>query len=207
MLPSRLTEDRVPQEDGAGLETTGDLVYPLVVKSHPARGLLAVTGDVAGLGGLVEVWSGEVLGKLDWVESPLALGSEAEDAHRGAQDRAGGRRLDVKVVSEPKDNRSRAEDDGREEEREPEPDVLLGVNHADLSNQRTNVNKEVEVLVYQLVLPLRTHHVDPRSCESGVDNNSLSSLGGADKHFGLAVLLSNQGRDVTLEGTGSRTHD
>lgn len=100
-----------------------------------------------------------------------------------SENRTGRRRLVVPAVAEPEDEWGGQEDGRGEEVCEPEADVLLGVNHADLADQGADVDEEVEV------------HVDTRSGKRRVDNHTLSLLGDPDEHLALAVLLSNEGRD------------
>lgn len=72
---------------------------------------------------------------------------------------------------------------------------LLGVRHRDLADEGTNVDEQVEV------------HVDLRGRHDGVDDDALAASCVADEELRALVLLSDEGRDVGLESTGTETHD
>lgn len=192
----QLTVDREPQEDGAGFEATGDLVDPLVIKGHPARTALAL--EVARLGLFPEVGSAEVLPSPDGVEREATLEGETPDAEGLTEDRALRWGLGVRVAADVQNEGAQAKEHGREHVREPVADVLLGVRHADLTNESTDVDKEIEILREQMSIRspwLRTnlaYHVDTRGGECGIDNDALTTLLCADEQFGATVLLSDK---------------
>lgn len=138
----RLTVQRNPGEARAGTQTTGYLVNPRIVKLHPVR--LAVA-ELARLNVLPEVLRLQVPACLNRVYRPLALGCQTpklEGAHDNGTSRRG---LVILVATEEENQRAQAEEDGGEQVRTPETDVLLDIDHGDLTGERTDVDEHVEV--------------------------------------------------------------
>lgn len=136
--------DGEPAEDGAGLETTLDFVNPLVIEGNPGRAL--ALDKLAGLGTFPEIRSSHVLVELNGVEGPATLHGLPPDAEGLPEDGTGGRRQDVAVATPVEHEWRRGEQDGGECVREPETDKLFSVGHANLADQSTDVDEEVEVL-------------------------------------------------------------
>lgn len=88
-----------------------------------------------------------------------------------------------------------SEDEGWEEERQIETDVMLSVNHGQGSAERSHVDQQVEV------------DVDTGRSGGGVDNLLLSVLVGSNVWSVITVLFSDQRRDVGFESTCSEAHD
>ena len=117
------TEDREPRKDAASLETTPDLVYPIVVKLHPL-GFLA--DHLGGLGALPEIISGKLSEASDGVPAETTAKSVSPKTHRSAQHGAIGRGKAVSSITQPEDDGREKEDDRRECECEPETHILRG---------------------------------------------------------------------------------
>jgi hypothetical protein len=113
---------------------------------------------------------------------------------RDSLDTARGRSEHVELLSEDQDGRADEEDDRRQQVGQPEPDVFLGVDHADLSDQGPDVDKQVKV------------HEQPGRGESGVDED-LGPLAFFDDGSLTGDLLGDQGGDVGLEHSGTDSHD
>lgn len=73
---------------------------------------------------------------------------------------------------------------GSHREREPEPNVLLRIDHADLACQSTSVYQQIEV-----------HH-DPRDSKSRILNDLLSVLERNDTQVACRELLGDERRNV-----------
>ncbi len=140
----QLTVNGVPQEDGASFEATTNLVNPLIVKSHPGRTVLA--SEVAWLRTVPEIRGIQVLPCLRGAPGEATLHCLSPNAHRRSKHRASGRRADVLVATHVKDDWAEQEHDGGERERKPITDELLRIGHADLADQRTDVDEQIKVL-------------------------------------------------------------
>ena len=105
------------------------------------------------------------------------------------------RRAPVIILATVQNCRAEGEDEGREQEGEPEPDVALGVGHANLADKRTDIDEEVEPIV------------NPSRGDRRVDNHALAFLGRYYSHLFVWELLGNERRNVGLETTSSKTHD
>ena len=117
------TIDRVPRKDAARLETTPDLVHPVVVKLHPL-GLLAE--HLGGLGFLPEIIRGELVDASDRVPAPTTPKGVSPHTERSAQHGATGRGNTVPSVTPPEEEGRDQEDDRRECECEPVTHILRG---------------------------------------------------------------------------------
>ena len=185
----QLTVERNPSKARAGTETTGDLVDPSIVESHPAG--LAVT-KVGRLDVLPEVVVLEVLAGGNGVERPFALGGETEQLPGFDENRASRWALVILALADPEDDGAHAEHDCGQQESTPEADVLLNVDHADLTSKGTDVDEHVEV------------QEDTRDGNVGVRNDAITGLlVDDDTRLCLAILLGNQRADISLESTGS----
>lgn len=170
-------EDGEEEEDLAGHETTADFVDPGVIVGHP----LGAVGD-GDVGGLCEL-------PVE-LEATALLADEPEHLEELAEDGAsGGRQLVVLLVDE-ENNGGREEEDGGDEEGQPEADVLLNVDHGDLTGEGAEVDTEVKV------------QEDTGVGHGRVDNDA-HAIPDLDAHAGVLVLFSEQGRDVGLEETGA----
>lgn len=151
------------------------------------------------------------------VERPPALHGQFPQTDGLGVDRAG--RLDevILVAAEEQHNRAAQVHDGGQEVRQPETDVFLRIHHADLAQDRANVDHHVEV------------QVDARDGGRGIDNHAVAVLESLDVGDFFAVLLGDQGRNIgpdqsvpisnggktpqkkrgegLLETTGTHTHD
>jgi hypothetical protein len=100
----------------------------------------------------------------------------------------------VVLLSDEQDGGADEEDDRRQQVGQPEPDVFLGVDHADLSDQGSDVDEQVKV------------HEQPGRGESGVDED-LGPLAFFDDGSLTGDLFGDQGGDVGLEHSGTDSHD
>jgi hypothetical protein len=141
-------EDRNPEEDGASGETTRNLINPGIVEVVPfgrtctENGWLDSGPHVAG---------GPVPVSLEGVGGhSLAEGPE-EQLEGGAHDVAARWAQNVELLAEDQDRDGNDEHDGGDEVSEPETDVTFCVNHADLTDQGTDVDEEVEPVLRYLL--------------------------------------------------------
>ncbi len=101
----------------------------------------------------------------------------------------------IALASPPHDPWADEEDDGWKGEGQPEADVLLGVDHAQLTDQSTDVDEEIEVVV------------NARLSDRWVDDDTLTRWQGLDLQSLDWDLFHDERRNVWLEATGSDTHD
>lgn len=101
----------------------------------------------------------------------------------------------ISLASPPHDKWCGQEHEGWEGKGQPETHVLLGVDHTNLANKSSNVDKEVEVVVNSAL------------SDGWVDDNALS--GWERLHDGMIEgnLFNNQRRNVWFEATRSGPHD
>jgi hypothetical protein len=139
----------------------------------------------------------EVLPRAVRVERPAPLVCEEKRAHGRDQD--GAARLDrdrVALAAPEEDDGREAEDDGGQGEAEPEADVALGVGHADLADERADVDEEVEPVV------------DLVCGDCRVDNDALARLGESDDAHGAEVeLFDDERANVGLEAASAEAND
>lgn len=180
-------EDWQEEEDLASLQATSDLVNPLVIVGHPGRSALDWNIRRAhGIPGEASLETGRVedLG-------PISLHSQAEHLEELAQNGTRGRAQGVLLLHEEQNDGADGEDDGGKQERQPEADVQLDVDHGNLPRQGTEVDGHVVV------------QEDTGVCDGGIDDNFLAFLGGLDIHATVVVLLGQQRCYVGLEETGA----
>lgn len=115
------TVDREPRKDTASLETTPDLIDPVVVKCHPL-GLL--TDHLRGFSALPDIICSKLSDTFNRVPTPTASKSVSPKTERGAQDGASGRGNAVSSVTQPEDEGRDKEDDSRECKCEPVTHIL-----------------------------------------------------------------------------------
>ena len=137
----------------------------------------------------------QLLVRLPGVDAPAALVGKSKELHGAAKDGTGRRDTLVALATPEHDQGAEAEQDGRKGVREPETDVKLAVNHAELAGKSTDVDEEIEVVI------------NPRSRKVRVNNDTLASGEGLDNHPGQVKLFNNQRVDVGLETTGTETHE
>jgi hypothetical protein len=101
----------------------------------------------------------------------------------------------ISLASPPHDSWSGQEHEGRKSKGQPESDILLGVDHADLADQGSNIDEEVEVVV------------DSTLCDGRVDNNALSRWESLNDCVVERNLLDDQRRDVGFESSCSSPHN
>lgn len=130
----------------------------------------------------------------DRVERGTVSESLEKELHGRAHDTARRGQEGIARLAPDEDGESKQEQDGGKQEGEPETDITLGVGHGELTDQGTDVDKHVEVVV------------DAGQGDSGIDDDTLSVDGG-DAHPVLGDLLGNEGGNVGLETSGSETHD
>lgn len=182
-----------PEEDLASIQSTSDLVDPVVVEvGHPSR---SIASKRTRLDAVPEVWALEVAVSLHWVWRPAALAGEGEEFCGVAQDRACWRRGDVKLLAGNQDERCSEEHESGQRVTQPESNVLLCVDHSNTANQRSSVDHHVEVEKNSAVGHLR------------VDDDALAGLQRGDLWASLLDLLGEQWRDVGFETTSSDSHD
>lgn len=184
-------KDGDPEKNRASGKSTSNLIDPGVIKVVPARLVGAKSGRLDGVphGAVVPVLPGcEGVGSHATTERlEEKLESRAHDvAARGAED--------VELLAEDQNGKGNDEHDGRDQVSQPETNVSLSVNHANLTDKRSNVDEEVEPVV------------DAGGGDSRV-NNDASGATGLNTHLLLGNLLGNEGSNVRLEGSSSETHD
>jgi hypothetical protein len=90
----------------------------------------------------------------------------------------------ILVAAEEQDSRAAEVHHGGQEVGQPETDVFLRIHHADLAQDRANVDHHVEV------------QVDAGDGGRGINNHAVAVLEGLDVGDFFAVLLGDQGRDI-----------
>lgn len=184
-------ENGHPEEYRAGSESTGNLVNPGIVKVVPAWGVGSKCGwlDSVPHGARVPVPP-----RLHGVGRHATTESLEKELERWTHDVSARGSENVELLADNKDRQSDDEHDGGKKVSEPEADVSLSVNHANLTNQGTDVDEEVEPVV------------DTGDSDGGVDNDALVTTG-LHAHLLLGNLLGDEWRDVGLECSRSETHD
>jgi hypothetical protein len=131
-------EDGDPEEDGAGGETTADLINPGVVEVVPRRsaGTESRRHDSSPHGAVVPVPPG-----LDGVDAETAAKSLEEKLESRAHDVTTRGLEDVELLAEVQHGDTEDEHDSGDHVGEPETDVAFSVNHTDLTNKSTNVDE------------------------------------------------------------------
>ena len=172
-------------EDTARRETAADLVDPRVVEGHEF-GFVQDTGWLGRFPQLVTLKTGD---QGFQVESPVTLQDESDQEGGLVQDIPGWWPPDVFVPAPDHDDGREQEQNGGQEEGQPEADILLGIHHGDLACESTDVDEEV------------VSHVDPRDGQTGVVDDSFSSL--LDNHgrpwiHGF-ILFGDERGDVAFE--------
>jgi hypothetical protein len=157
-LSIRQPEKRQEQKHMAGFDATTHLIHPSIVERHPTW----LVRLVARLSPVPEIRSRHVLERTNRVKRPAALHGKSVQLHRLDEHIALRRLLDVAAAQPHHQQRAEDEEDRREQIRQPESDVLLGVHHADLPGERSDVDEEVVA------------HVNSRDSDSGVDNDALA---------------------------------
>lgn len=132
--------------------------------------------------------------RLSRVDAPLSLHGESPKLQCLAKRAAGRLGLVVLVAASEQNGRAAEEEKGWQGEGEPETNVFFGVDHADRTEQTTDVDHHVEV------------KVDAGDGDGRVHDDALALLRRGDVHLGLSVLFSDQRRNVGLETTSSDTH-
>ena len=183
----------VPSEHSAGSETSAYLIYPGVIESVPSWAL--VVWSVGWLDGVPESAVVHVLPGAEWVDGPSALASAEEELDGLGYNRSLWWCLAVTSASPPHDGWADEEDEGWQGEGQPETDILLSVDHAELPDQSTDVDEEVEIVV------------NTGLSDRWVNDNTLAGLESLDDQSLNWNLLDNEWRNVGLETTGSETHD
>lgn len=168
----------VPCEYGTSGETSADFINPGVIESIPSWAL--VVWGVGWLDRIPECTIVHVLPGAEWVDGPSALASAEEELDGLGYDRSLWWCLAVTSASPPHDGWTDEEDDGWQGERQPETDILLSVDHAELTNQSTDVDEQVEVVV------------NARLGDRWVDNDALASLESLDDQSLNWNLLDNE---------------
>ena len=171
-------EDGQEEEDLAGLETTADLIDPLVVVGEPGGAL--ADGHVGGLAEL----------KVGLEEGALLLG-EAEHLHELFEDGAGRGAEPVVLLLGPEDDGGDEEEGRGDEEGLPEALKVLDVDHANLARHGADVDAKVKV------------EEDAGVGHGRVDNDALARLEHLDAHAVILVLLGEERGDVGLEESGT----
>ena len=141
-------EDGNPEKDGASSETTCNLINPSIVKVVPLRRACTESG---WLDSLPHVAGIPVPPGLEGVGGhSLAEGLEKQ-LEGGAHDVAARWTQNVELLAEDQDRDGDNEHDGGDEVSKPETDITFRVNHADLTDQGTNVDEEVEPVLRYLL--------------------------------------------------------
>jgi hypothetical protein len=149
---------------------------------------------VTGLDIFPEALRLKVLACLHRVEGPFALGGKLQELDGPDEHGAGGWAQVVLSAAEPEDDWAEAKHDGRQKPCTPEANVLLHVDHGDLSEKRSHIDEHVEV------------QEDAGDSNIRIRDDTLASRRILNhSRPGLTVLLSDEGRDIGLESTGSET--
>lgn len=177
-LSVREPVERIPHEDFACRETTSHFVYPGIIEGHPRWSL--ISWDVGWLGRCPH---GSVVGVLvesDRVDRPSSSQGVEQDLERLAESRSSGRSLLISLSAPPHNSGSEKEGECWEQECQPETDVLLGVDHTNLSDKGTDVDEQVEVVV------------DPTLCNRRVNDDLLTGWQFLDDDGSQGNLFDNQ---------------
>lgn len=98
------------------------------------------------------------------------------------------------MVAVPYDGRADAKKDGGKHERKPESDPFLSINHSDLTNQSSDIDEQVEVMVY------------PALGDGRIKDDPFSGRQLADNHLRQMQLFSDERRNIAFEATSTDTH-
>lgn len=183
-----------PEEDLASVESTGNLINPDIVEAgHPSG---SVAAESTRLDAVPEVLMLEVAVSLDGVRGYAALACESEKLSSVAQNRASWWGGDIELLAAHQDEGSGEEHKRWQRVTQPESNVLLGVDHANATDETTGVDHHVEVEEDSAVGDLR------------VNDNALAGLWQCqDLWASLLDLFSEKRRNVRLETTSSQSHD
>ena len=169
--------DGVESEDAAGDKGTLELINEVVVPGQSGLGV-AVLALPAGLGGIHVAVDNHHTESLEGVGDNGSL--------RGTHN--------VVLAAEAENQGSDGEHAETQQVAGPETNVLLHVGSGQ-EGQRTNVDTSVE------------DHVDTLDGQGRVNDDALALLGGGQSHLLALVLIGNQGSNVTLDTTSSKTND
>ncbi len=135
--------------------------------------------------------------RRDRVERPSTFHGQNPELEGLGQYRTGRWPAGVFVTHQPHDGRAAEEQACWQHERQPEPYVSLGVHHADLAGESTDVDHQIEV------------HVDAGDGHGWVHNDAFPALLHFDVLFGVLgfILLGDERRDVGLEATSADAED
>jgi len=184
-------EDRDPEEDRAGGETTGNFINPGVIEVVP---LWRSATENGRLDSGPHVTIVPVLVCPDRVDAHSTSKSLEKKLESWAHDVTARGTEDVEFLAEDKYGEGNDEHDGGDQVGEPETNISLSVNHADLTNKSTDVDEEVEPVV------------NTSDSDGGVDNDTLSAAS-LNTHLLLGNLLGDKRGNVGLESSSSETHD
>lgn len=181
-------ENGDPEEDGAGTESTPDLINPSIIKVVPRW--LAVA-EVRRLHLVPALASLPVPPGLHGVCGHAVSESSEKQLESGSHDITSRGMHNVEFLADPKNGDTDDEHDGGNGVSQPETDVALGIDHTKLATKSTEIDKHVEIVV--------------NSSDGGsrVDDHALSRWESLDLHVVLRNLLDNEGRNVGLEGSSS----
>lgn len=184
-------EDGDPEEHTAGGKTTTDLIDPGIVKVVPRR----LVGTESGrLDSVPHASIVPVLVSADRVEAESTTKSLEQQLEGRAHDVTRRGLENVELLAEPQNRQADDEHDSGDQISQVETDITLSVDHAKLASESTNVDEEVEVVV------------DAGDGDSRVNNDTLAVLL-LNAHALFRDLLGNQGRNVGLERSRTKTHD
>lgn len=134
-------KDGNPEKDGAGSETTSNLINPGIVKVVPGWLVGAKSGRLYGVPHMARV---PVLVGGDWVGTHSVSESLEKELEGRAHDVAARRTENVELLAEDENRDSDDEHDGGDQVCQPEANISFRVHHTDLANKGTDVDKEVE---------------------------------------------------------------
>ena len=165
-------------------------IDPSIVKCHPSG--LGAGGKFGGLDIFPKGPVVETFPSGDGIDMPAALVGQRKGLDGLGNDGACRRYAIVMLAPPPHDQRADTQHDCGEQVAEPEANILFGVDHGQLTNKGTDINKEVEEVVDSVDGNGRVH-----------DYAFASLWEGFDAHMLNVELFDNQRVDVGLEATGS----
>lgn len=172
-----------PEENGAGIEASGNLVDPRIVKRHPL-GSLSLR-DVARLDPFPKGPITHVPPSLEGVPGPPTTLSTGQETEGVKQSRLSGRNALVLLAASCHDDWTDCEQNRGQQEGNHETVLLLGKDHAKLAGKSTQVDEHVEVAI------------NP-GCRGGRIDDDLFTLAGHDAHAVDGDLFHHKWVDLVI---------
>ncbi len=118
--------------------------------------------------------------RSNWVDGPATSHRQAPELERFGHDRASGLGMTVLISTQVEHHGAEAEHQRRQQIRQPEADVLLGIDHTNLSGEGTDVDHHIEV------------HEDAGHGHRRVHKYAFALVVGDDSHSCVLVLLGDE---------------